>query len=273
MTTILSGSIDPAALRATLERIYAGSAFLRAKQDVRETPFLEYAAVPAEEIVRVHPSSGTTGRRTVCPYTAKDVDDWADLFARCYSYAGVGVGDACRSPLAMACGPPAWVSRPAPSASGSSGQSAGPSSRCSASRRSTCLASPSCGARHRYRVHAARRHSCVGRPLPRGDSRSRDIAAGAAGNRGRGGRHDAHQAGDTACAVPHARSDLPLCGPVRVRQSVPVHRADGRPGLSDALGKQLHNKIGLRIDVDLVPLGALPRTERKTQRVFDRREL
>jgi hypothetical protein len=61
MTTILSGSIDPAALRATLERIYAGSAFLRAKQDVRETPFLEYAAVPAEEIVRVHPVVGHDG--------------------------------------------------------------------------------------------------------------------------------------------------------------------------------------------------------------------
>jgi phenylacetate-CoA ligase len=46
-----------------------------------------------------------------------------------------------------------------------------------------------------------------------------------------------------------------------------------RAGLAGDLRDRLHALIGLRVDVDLVPLGSLPRSERKTQRVFDRREL
>ncbi|TMR97783.1 phenylacetate--CoA ligase family protein [Nonomuraea basaltis] len=104
---------DAAALQAAVERACAGSAFLRAKfaaagvrpdedlarlpfttkQEIREIPFLEYAAVPAERIVRIHSSSGTTGRRTICAYTARDIDDWAEMFARCYTYAGVTARD------------------------------------------------------------------------------------------------------------------------------------------------------------------------------------
>ena len=41
-------------------------------------------AVPDEEIVRIHSSSGTTGTPVIIPYTQQDVTDWAIQFARCY---------------------------------------------------------------------------------------------------------------------------------------------------------------------------------------------
>ena len=44
---------------------------------------------PEEKIVRIHSSSGTTGTPVIIPYTAKDVDDWATMFARCYEFAGI----------------------------------------------------------------------------------------------------------------------------------------------------------------------------------------
>lgn len=59
------------------------------KGDLREAYPLGLAAVPEEEIVRIHSSSGTTGTPVIIPYTKKDVDDWAMLFARCYEMAGV----------------------------------------------------------------------------------------------------------------------------------------------------------------------------------------
>jgi len=46
-------------------------------------------SVPFEQIVRIHSSSGTTGKRKILCYTQKDVDDWAYFFARCYEMAGV----------------------------------------------------------------------------------------------------------------------------------------------------------------------------------------
>ena len=46
-------------------------------------------AVPEEEIVRIHSSSGTTGVPVIIPYTRKDVEDWAIMFARCYETAGI----------------------------------------------------------------------------------------------------------------------------------------------------------------------------------------
>lgn len=46
-------------------------------------------SVPEEQVVRVHASSGTTGRRTVAYYTQKDIDDWADMMARCMHFAGL----------------------------------------------------------------------------------------------------------------------------------------------------------------------------------------
>ncbi len=58
------------------------------KADLREAYPLGLAAVPKEKIVRIHSSSGTTGTPVIIPYTKKDIDDWANMFARCYEYAG-----------------------------------------------------------------------------------------------------------------------------------------------------------------------------------------
>ena len=49
--------------------------------------------VPFEKIIRIHSSSGTTGKRKNLCYTQKDVDDWAHFFARCYQMAGVTAQD------------------------------------------------------------------------------------------------------------------------------------------------------------------------------------
>lgn len=59
------------------------------KADLRDAYPLGLAAVPDEEIVRIHSSSGTTGTPVIIPYTKKDVDDWAILFKRCYEIAGL----------------------------------------------------------------------------------------------------------------------------------------------------------------------------------------
>ena len=59
------------------------------KQDLRDAYPLGLMAVPEEEIVRIHSSSGTTGVPVIIPYTKKDVEDWAIMFARCYEYAGI----------------------------------------------------------------------------------------------------------------------------------------------------------------------------------------
>lgn len=60
------------------------------KDDLRNAYPLGIQAVPDSEIVRIHSSSGTTGKPVIIPYTAKDVDDWATMFARCYEIAGIG---------------------------------------------------------------------------------------------------------------------------------------------------------------------------------------
>ena len=57
--------------------------------DLRDQYPFPLRAVPFEQIVRIHSSSGTTGKRKVLCYTQKDVDDWAHFFARCYEMAGV----------------------------------------------------------------------------------------------------------------------------------------------------------------------------------------
>ena len=63
------------------------------KQDLREHyPFGLFAA-PMDDVVRLHASSGTTGKMTVVGYTANDVAVWADLAARSLFMAGVGRGD------------------------------------------------------------------------------------------------------------------------------------------------------------------------------------
>ena len=59
------------------------------KADLREAYPLGLQAVPDEKIIRIHSSSGTTGTPVVIPYTQKDVDDWATMFARCYETSGI----------------------------------------------------------------------------------------------------------------------------------------------------------------------------------------
>lgn len=59
------------------------------KDDLRNAYPLGIQAVPDEDVVRIHSSSGTTGKPVIIPYTAKDVDDWATMFARCYETAGI----------------------------------------------------------------------------------------------------------------------------------------------------------------------------------------
>jgi phenylacetate-CoA ligase len=104
--------IQLAGLQWTVRHAYAGSDFYRKKfdaagvrpqdirtlDDLRRLPFTTsrdlqdnypypLLSVPFEDVVRLHASSGTTGKRKVLVYTAKDVDDWADMFARCYETA------------------------------------------------------------------------------------------------------------------------------------------------------------------------------------------
>lgn len=113
MATATSVDVD-AGIRWTVQHAAAGSAWWRGhleragvdpdsvtgladlprlpfstKEDLRSSYPLGWAAVPPSQLVRIHASSGTTGKRTVCAYTARDVDDWADQFARCFVTAGV----------------------------------------------------------------------------------------------------------------------------------------------------------------------------------------
>ena len=63
------------------------------KNDLRDTyPFGLFAA-PKSDIVRIHASSGTTGKATVVCYTKKDIDDWSECVARCMSMADVTKDD------------------------------------------------------------------------------------------------------------------------------------------------------------------------------------
>lgn len=103
-----------AGLKWTINHVWEGSGFYRKKfeeadiapsmmqslDDLRKLPFTtaddlrdEYPfplrAVPFEQIVRIHASSGTTGKRKVLSYTRKDIDDWGHFFARCFEMAGV----------------------------------------------------------------------------------------------------------------------------------------------------------------------------------------
>ena len=99
-------------LKWTVDHAYHGSDFYRKKfdeagvtpkdikslEDIRLLPFstaydlqagypFPLLSVPFEKVVRIHASSGTTGKRKVLSYTQKDIEDWADFFARCYEMA------------------------------------------------------------------------------------------------------------------------------------------------------------------------------------------
>lgn len=101
-------------LQWTVSHTYAGSPFYKARfdeagvkpgdiktlDDIRRLPFttagdlrdgypFPLQSVPFKDIVRIHSSSGTTGKRKILCYTQKDVEDWRHFFARCYEMAGV----------------------------------------------------------------------------------------------------------------------------------------------------------------------------------------
>ncbi|SKA80337.1 phenylacetate-CoA ligase [Paucidesulfovibrio gracilis DSM 16080] len=105
-------------LKALVERVYHNVPFYKKRleekgirpgdinslDDVRHLPFTEKQdlrnnypyglfAVNMENIVRIHSSSGTTGKATVVGYTHRDVRTWASLMGRCLNAAGVGPGD------------------------------------------------------------------------------------------------------------------------------------------------------------------------------------
>ena len=63
------------------------------KNDLRDNYPFGLFAVPREQIVRIHASSGTTGKPTVVGYTRRDIDTWADLMARSLRASGTRPGD------------------------------------------------------------------------------------------------------------------------------------------------------------------------------------
>ena len=103
-----------AGLKWTVRHAYEGSSFYRAHldtagvspadildladlqklplttgEDLRDGYPFPFRSVPFEQIVRIHASSGTTGKRKILCYTGKDVADWRHFFARAYEMAGV----------------------------------------------------------------------------------------------------------------------------------------------------------------------------------------
>jgi len=77
---------------------------IRSMEDLRSLPFttskdlqegypFPLLSVPHEKVVRIHASSGTTGKRKVLCYSRKDVEDWAHFFARCYEMAELTTKD------------------------------------------------------------------------------------------------------------------------------------------------------------------------------------
>ena len=63
------------------------------KQDLRDNYPFGLFAVPMSSVVRLHASSGTTGRSTVVGYTHRDIETWSELVARCFVAAGLTKND------------------------------------------------------------------------------------------------------------------------------------------------------------------------------------
>ena len=63
------------------------------KEDLQRDYPLALKSVDDKDVVRIHGSSGTTGKRKVMCYTQNDIDVWADMFARCYELAGLTQND------------------------------------------------------------------------------------------------------------------------------------------------------------------------------------
>ena len=86
---------------------------LLTKHDLRANYPFGMFAVPREQVVRVHASSGTTGKPTVVGYTRNDIDTWANLVARSMRAAGTRPGDIVHVAWANECletkdGPVLW---------------------------------------------------------------------------------------------------------------------------------------------------------------------
>ena len=81
---------DPGAIR-TIEDLPRLP--LTTKEELREAYPFGWTCVPLAQVVRIHASTGTTGRRIVATYTQHDLDDWSDMFKRCYEFAGVTPSD------------------------------------------------------------------------------------------------------------------------------------------------------------------------------------
>ena len=86
--------------RGRLESAGLGPDDITSLDDLRRLPFTTADDLAAgypfalrcaefEDLVRIHASSGTTGKRKVLCYTQKDLDDWQQMFARCYELAGL----------------------------------------------------------------------------------------------------------------------------------------------------------------------------------------
>jgi phenylacetate-CoA ligase len=105
-------------LVSTLERVYATVPFYKKRfdecglkpadvkslKDLKRFPFTTKLdlrdnypyglfTVPLEQVVRIHASSGTTGKQTVVGYTRRDINTWAELMARCLAAGGVQKND------------------------------------------------------------------------------------------------------------------------------------------------------------------------------------
>ncbi|MEA3436765.1 MAG: phenylacetate--CoA ligase family protein, partial [Thermodesulfobacteriota bacterium] len=101
-------------LKWTVNHAYHGSFFYKKKlddakihpddinslEDIEKLPFttasdlkdgypLPLLSVSESEVVRIHASSGTTGKKKILAYTQKDINDWIHFFARCYEMAGL----------------------------------------------------------------------------------------------------------------------------------------------------------------------------------------
>ena len=63
------------------------------KTDLRDNYPFGLFAVPMKDIVRVHASSGTTGKPTTVGYTKNDIENWREVVARCLTMAGIGADD------------------------------------------------------------------------------------------------------------------------------------------------------------------------------------